>query len=127
MLRQLPNLLINLLTLGIRIIHPIPDIFLQILIAQMPERQFPIDSILLRRPDHTGRDDDRDVSDSADIGVEPIVADFFFEKGGGEGFSGGVDHVLRYGDGFAEDGAEADAGEDVPIHVSVSCSRSVLV
>lgn len=109
------SLLLHPLGLPHRIIHLRPNPLLQILIPHSLDTLFAIHARLLRRADNAHSYNDTDVADAADFGVEPALGGFVGGERVGEGGGGGVDHGLGYCGGLGEDGAEADAREDVHV------------
>jgi len=103
-----------------RIIHAFSNPALQLLIAHSPEPHLAIDAGLLRGTDDAAGDDDADVTDAGDGRVEAALVALGRCERGGEGGGGGVDHGLGDGGCFGEDGAEADAGEDVHVVACLS-------
>lgn len=112
MLRQLPNLLIDIVLLGERVVHPVADVLLHLVVGEVADGELAIDAVALRGADDAARHHDRHVADPVHVRVEPVRFDFFRCEGGGERLGRGVDHVLSYAYGLAQDGAETDAGED---------------
>ena len=98
-----------------RIIHLRPNPLLQLLIPHPFNTLFAIHARLLRRADNAHSYNDADVADAADFGVEPALGGFVGGERVGEGGGGGVDHGLGYCGCLGEDGAEADAGENVHV------------
>ena len=113
--RQLLQLLLHQRPLLEGVIHPLPDIRIQVLVVQRAQRNLPVDPARLRGPDDAPGHDDADVPDAADVRVEPAVGALLAGEGEGEGGGGGVDHVLGDVHGLGQDGAEADAREDVHV------------
>ena len=105
------------------IIHLRSNPLLQLLITHALNALFAIHARLLRRADNAHGYYDADVANAGDFGVEPAFKGFVGREGVGEGGGGGVDHGLGYCGCLGEDGAEADAGEDV--HV-VACRRRLV-
>lgn len=112
MLRQLPHLLTNVILLLERVVHAVPDELIHLLVRNVAQREFAVHPVALRGAYDAAGDNDGDVANAADVRVEPVGLDLFRGEGGGEGFGGGVDHILGDADGLAEDGSQADAGED---------------
>lgn len=112
MLRQLSDLLIDIVLFGERVVHPVADVLLHLVVGEVADGELAIDAVALRGTDDATRDHDRDVPDPVDVRVEPVRLNFFRREGGGEGFGRGVDHILSHAYGLAQDGAETDAGED---------------
>lgn len=119
MLRQLSNLLINIVLLGERVVHPVADVLLHLVVGEVADSELAVDAVALRGTDDAARDYDGDVPDPVHVRVEPVRLDFFRRERSGEGFGRGVDHVLSYADGLAQDGAETDSREDWKSDVSI--------
>ncbi len=103
------------------IIHTLPNPAVELVVRHSPQPHLAIDAGVLGGADDAVGDFDADVADAGEGRVEGALIALGGQEGGGEGGGGGVDHGLGDGGGFAEDGAEADAGEDV--HVVACCGR----
>lgn len=112
---ELLDLLLDLLALGEGVVHALLDVLGEGLVVHVAEAELAVDASLLGSANDTAGDNDADVADAADVGVEPVLLDLLGQERGREGLSGSVDHGLGDVDGLGEDGAETYTGEDVHV------------
>jgi len=101
--------------LGVGVIHVDLDVVIQVLVAHVAQGIFPVDLVRLGGAHDVAGNDDTDFADAGDIRVKQATFDFLGGQGLGEGFTGGVDHVVGDADGLGQDAAQADAGEHVHV------------
>jgi hypothetical protein len=97
------------------IIHPLPDVFVQLSVSQMPDGQFSINAILLGGTDDSPGNHDRHITNTGDVWVKQLMLSLFGSQRLGEVRARGVNHVLSDIDSLAENGTETNTREDVHI------------
>jgi hypothetical protein len=101
--------------LSVRVIHAGLDPVVQLDVAQRAERDLAVNLVLLGSAHHLAGNDDANLTDAGDVGVEQATLELLSVESGGEGLAGGVDHAVCDADGLGQDAAEADTGEDVHV------------
>lgn len=101
--------------LSVRVIHAGLDPVVQLDVAQRAERDLAVNLVLLGSAHHLAGNDDANLADAGDVGVEQATLELLSVESGGEGLAGGVDHAVCDADGLGQDAAEADTGEDVHV------------
>lgn len=64
------------------IVHALTDVLVELLVGDVAEGEFTVHAVFLGGADDTAGNDDGDVADAADVGVEPVLCNFFWEEGG---------------------------------------------
>jgi hypothetical protein len=124
---KLGNRVSELLALLERVVHALPDVLVKLLVAELAQLGGTVDTVLLSGTDDATSDNDGDLTDAADVGVQPAISDLLLVEGGGQGRGGGVDHVLCDGRGLGENGAESDTGENVHVVSLAGCEKAAVV
>jgi hypothetical protein len=95
------------------VVHAGPDVLVELLVGDVAESQLAVDLLGLGGADDTAGDDDGDVPDALNGGVEPVLLNLVGEEGSAESLGGRVDHGLGDRDRLGKDGTETKTGEDV--------------
>lgn len=106
---------LELTDLGVGVVHAGLDPVVQIRVGHVAEVGLAIDLVVLGSADHLAGDDDADLTDASDIGVEQTTLDLLGSESGGEGLAGGVDHAVGDTDGLGQNAAQTDTGEDIHV------------
>lgn len=77
-----------------RVVHAGLDVLVELLVGDVAEGQLTVNLLPLSGANDTASDGDRDLPDTLDGRVEPVLLDLLGQEGGAEGFGGCVDHVL---------------------------------
>lgn len=112
---ELLDLVLDNVTLLEGVVHPLADVLLELLVVQAADAELAVNTGGLGGADHTTGDDDADIADATDIGVQPVLVALLRGESGGKSFGRGVDHGLGDVDCARQDGAETDTREDVHV------------
>lgn len=112
---EVADLTLQSADLGVRVVHAGLDPVVQLDVAQRAERDLAVNLVLLGSAHHLAGDDNADLADAGDVGVEQATLELLAVESGGEGLAGGVDHAVCDADGLGQDAAEANTREDVHV------------
>lgn len=112
---KIANFLLNFFVDLEWVVHAATDVLVHLLVGEVTKSQLAVHAVLLGSADDAASDDDGDIADAVDVGVEPVRSDLLIQKRGRESFAGSVDHVLRDVDSLAEDCTEANSREHVNV------------
>ena len=112
---QVADLALQGANLGVRVVHAGLDVVVQVLVGHVAEGGLAVDLVLLGGAHHVAGNDHADFADAGDIGVEEAALHLLGGQGLGEGFAGGVDHVVGDPDGLGQDATKTDTGEHVHV------------
>lgn len=79
---ELLDLFLDLFALGKGVVHALLDVLGQGLVVHVAEAELAVDTGLLGGADDTAGDDDADIADAADVGVEPVLLDLLGQERG---------------------------------------------
>ena len=101
--------------LSVGVVHAGLDPDVQIGVAHVAETGLTVNLVLLGGADDVAGDDNADLADAGDVGVEQTALKLLGGEGLGESLSGGVDHAVGDADGLGQNAAQTDTGEDVHV------------
>lgn len=101
--------------LGVRVVHAGLDVVVQVGVAHLAESSLTVDTVGLGSTHHLAGDDNADLTDASDVGVEQTTLDLLGSQSGGESLTGSIDHAVGDTDGLGQDAAQTDTGEDVHV------------
>lgn len=101
--------------LSVRVIHAGLDPVVQLDVAHRAQGNLAVHLVFLGSAHHLAGDNDTDLADAGDVGVEQTTLELLAGEGSGEGSAGGVDHAVCDADGLGQDATETDTREDVHV------------
>lgn len=101
--------------LSVRVIHAGLDPVVQLDVAHRAQGNLAVHLVLLGSAHHLAGDNDADLADAGDVGVEQTTLELLAGEGSGQGSAGGVDHAVCDTDGLGQNATETDTREDVHV------------
>lgn len=112
---EVTDLALQSADLGVRIVHASPNPVIQLDVAHRAQSDLAIDLVFLGGTHHLAGDDDADLTDASDVGVEQTTLDLLRSQGSRERLARGVDHAVGDTDGLGQNAAQTDTGEDIHV------------
>lgn len=113
--QQVADLTLQRANLSVGVIHAGLDPVVQIGVRHAAEVGLPINLVVLSSTDHLAGDDNADLTDTGDIGVEQTTLDLLRSEGSRERLARGVDHAVGDTDGLGQNAAQTDTREDIHV------------
>lgn len=101
--------------LGVGVVHAGLDPQVQVGVGHLAETSLTVDVIGLGGTDDITGDNNADLANAGNVGVEQTTLELLGGEGLGEGLAGGIDHAIGDTDSLGQNAAETDTGEDVHV------------
>jgi len=113
--QQVADLTLQGANLSVGVVHAGLDPVVQIGVRHAAEVGLAINLVVLSSTDHLAGDDDADLTDAGDIGVEQTTLNLLSSQGSRERLARGVDHAVGDTDGLGQNAAQTDTREDIHV------------